>query len=204
MSTELDHIFLLVRDRRVAENLMQTAGLLTNYSRQHPGQGTTNVCACLDDMFIEFLWLDGSYISVESERIGLGERGRGNGSPIGVSWRGADPVVSDEYSAPFLPSGVTIPVAKASVDRSLPFVFKTPGGVPPIGRTDGLPGERQLPRFATLACCEVSLPNPQEAAPLLQWCDRIKIVTGPPGFRLAFTTPDGRRSPSTGLLSPFR
>ncbi|WP_081904725.1 VOC family protein [Palleronia rufa] len=203
MKTELDHIFLLVADRSTAERLMQTAGLVTNYSRQHPGQGTTNICACLDDMFVEFLWFDGSKISAESERIGLGDRGRGDGSPIGVSWRGAAPVACDAYSAPFLPAGVAIPVAQASLNRSLPFVFQTPGGVPPIDRTDGLPGERQRPRFGTLALCEISLPNPQEAASLLQWCERIELVKGQPGFRLVFVTPDGRSNQCTGFLSPI-
>ena len=188
---QLDHLFLFVANRERAEAMMAEAGLRVNYARAHPGQGTSNLCACLDDVFLELLWLDGSPVSAESERIGLGARGRGEGSPIGVSWRGGADVVTEPYAAPFLPPGVTIPVARASLDPALPFAFRTPGGALPIERTDGLPGERQRPDWATLARCEVTVPRPERAAAMLAPFERLSVVAGAPGLRATLRSPDG-------------
>jgi hypothetical protein len=184
MHAELDHIFLFVSNETTARKMMKAANLRVNYSRVHPGQGTRNLCACLDDVFLELLWLDGTEISAESERITLGARGRSVGSPIGVSWRGVGPFEENlSYAAPFLPNGLTIPVARASLDPELPFVFRTPGGTPPIQRTDGLVGERQTPELATLKVCVVSVPNPKIVMPLLSPFEKISVCKGLPGLR---------------------
>lgn len=178
MTIELDHIFLFVPSRSAAERMMEEAGLRVNYSRSHPGQGTTNLCACLDDVFLELLWLDGSAISEESERMTLGERGRGAGLPIGVSWRGDCPMKTDGYAAPFLPHGSSIPVARVSKDLSVPFVFESPGGVPPIRRDDGLVGERQRPLYETLRSCRIQLREPGQTRQLLAGFEKISVVEG--------------------------
>jgi hypothetical protein len=175
---ELDHIFLFVASEAVARSMMQKAGLRVNYSRSHPGQGTRNLCACLDDIFIELIWLDGTPISPESERVTLGARGRGEGSPLGVSWRGEAVPDCDIYSAPFLPVGRTIPFARASLDPMMPFIFQSPGGVRPIDRTDGLVGERQQPHLTTLSHCTISLPEPDRTAGLLASFDQIVVARG--------------------------
>ena len=60
---ELDHLFLFVSSEATARQMMDDAGLRVNYSLSHPGQGTRNLCACLDDVFLELIWLDGSPIS---------------------------------------------------------------------------------------------------------------------------------------------
>lgn len=192
IKAELDHLFLIVPNEAAAKSMMANANLRVNYSRVHPGQGTCNMCACLDDVFLELLWFDGSAINEEAERITLGARGRGEGCPIGISWRGASPFEDDEpYYAPFLPPGVSIPVARASLDRHLPFVFRTPGGTPPIERTKELVGDRQSPDLATLGQCTVSLPDPGAAQDLLAPFDRLTIEKGPPGFQLDLLRSDG-------------
>lgn len=175
---ELDHVFLFVGSRAVAEQMMDEAELRVNYSRSHPGQGTTNLCACLDDVFLELLWLDGTAISEESERVTLGERGRGNGMPIGIAWRGNCPLKTDRYMAPFLQHGKSIPVARASKDLSLPFVFESPGGEPPIRRADGLVGERQRPLYTTLQSCRIQLREPDQARQLLTGFEKISVEQG--------------------------
>jgi len=195
-TAELDHLFLIVPDEKTATNMMEDAGLRVNYRRVHPGQGTSNLCACLDDVFIELLWLDGSEISDETEAITLSSRARGEGSPIGISWRGSSPFESQKggttpYYAPFLPKGVHIPVATASLDPSLPFVFRTPGGAPPIKRTDGLVGERQVPELATLGCCEIMVPNADSVREFLTAFDRISVRSGEPAVRLTLLRGDG-------------
>ena len=175
---------------------MQGAGLKVNYRRIHPGQGTSNLCACLDDVFIELLWLDGSEISDETEAITLSSRARGKGSSIGVSWRGLSPFENQNggttpYFAPFLPAGVNIPVATASLVPSLPFVFRTPGGTPPIRRTDGLVGERQAPELATLGSCEIVVPNADPVRELLAPFDSISVRSGNSAIKLTLLRKDG-------------
>ncbi len=184
MGPELDHLFLFVADERTARKMMEEAGLAVNYSRRHPGQGTTNLCACLDDMFLELLWLDGSQMSAESERIGLGRRGRGEGSPIGIAWRGEAAIQTEPYAAPFLPEGVSIPVALASRDVAVPFVFQSPGGTRPIDRTDGLVGDRQRPELATLGRCTLSVPEFDATAALLAGFSGIDVRQGEPRIEI--------------------
>ncbi len=193
---ELDHVFLFVPDERRAKEMMASAGLRVNYARAHPGQGTRNLCACLDDVFLELLWLDGSDISPESERITLGVRGRGQGSPIGVAWRGDAGLSCEPYAAPFLPEGATIPVARASLDPDLPFVFRAPSlapdGTKPIDRTDGLAGIRQTPDLATLGPCELTVPDPGPVSALLAGFRRVSVREGAPGLHLTLLDGHGR------------
>jgi len=194
-TAELDHLFLVVPDEKTATTMMEDAGLRVNYRRVHPGQGTTNVCACLDDVFIELLWLDGSEISDATEAITLSSRARGKGSPIGISWRGLSPFENQiggttPYFAPFMPEGVSIPVATASLDPRLPFVFRTPGGTPPIKRADGLVGERQTPELATLGCCELVVPNADSVQELLAPFELISVRSGDPALKLTLLRPD--------------
>jgi len=199
---ELDHVFLFVPDERTALSMMESAGLRVNYSRRHPGQGTQNVCACLDDMFLELLWLDGSEISRESQRVGLGLRGRGHGSPIGVSWRGPTALECVPYAAPFLPNGLSISIARASLDSAMPFLFETPGGTPPIDMTDGLPGERQRPQFTRLGTCEIRVPNPAAVADLLGAFDRVVVTEGAPGLTVTLLDQNGRVADKVDWTAP--
>lgn len=160
---ELDHIFLFVKNKAKAAQMLQDAGLRVNYGRQHPGQGTSNLCACLDDMFIELIWADGTDISAESDRISLGARCRGEGAPLGISWRGISPKGCATYAAPFLPNGVSIPVLAESLSPAMPFIFQTPGGAPPIERDPDLVGNRQHPRLARMGTCTLWLQDRQAA-----------------------------------------
>lgn len=191
-TAELDHVFLFVPNELRAREMMASAGLRVNYTRIHKGQGTRNLCACLDDMFLELLWLDGSECAAETERITLAARGRGLGSPIGVSWRGACDLDCAAYAAPFLPPGSTIPVARASLDLSLPFVFRTPGGTRPIDRMGGLVGNRQSPHLAVLGHCEILAPNPEAVAQLLRPFGNITVREGEHGLNVTLLDSNGR------------
>lgn len=193
---ELDHIFVVVEDESQARSMMDQAGLRVNYSRVHPGQGTRNICACLDDVFIELLWADGSEISPATEQITLAQRFRGRGYPVGISWRGSSPFGSSnistiKYFAPFLPAGVSIPVMSDSLDLSLPFVFQTPGGTPPIERTDGLAGDRQSPNLCTLGKCKLYVPDAERVRKLMAPFEKIEVGEGPPSIRFELLGPEG-------------
>lgn len=188
---ELDHVFLFVKDEATAAEMMEQAGLRVNYGRAHPGQGTRNLCACLDDMYFELLWLDGSPISEATEDIGLGGRGRGDGSPIGLAWRGDVDVDCVAYAAPFLPPGLSIPVAKASLEKALPFVFQSPGGVPPINGDESLFGQRQRPTYGRLEEVLIGLPCALKLPEFIHSFERTRFVTGEPSIEAILSSPSG-------------
>lgn len=94
------------------------------------------------------------------------------------------------YFAPFLPEVVNIPVATASLDPSLPFLFRTPGGTPPIQRTDGLVGGRQAPELAILSHCELVVPNADCIREFLAPFDAIGVRSGDPALKLTLLRPD--------------
>lgn len=188
---ELDHIFLFVKDEATAREMMRRAGLRVNYSRTHAGQGTRNLCACLDDMYFELLWLDGSPIAGPSEDIGLGARGRGEGSPIGLAWRGEMDLECIPYAAPFLPPGMSIPVAKTSFDRAQPFVFQSPGGVAPINGDRDLVGQRQRPTYAGLKEVIIRLPTTNQLPVFMHSFDRVRFAVGEPSIEAELSAPSG-------------
>ena len=169
---------------------MASDGLRVNYSRSHPGQGTTNVCACLDDVFLELLWFDGTPIADETRRIGLAARAA-EGSRFGIAWRGEPAVQTRPYAAPFLAGRRSIPVWKGSEALDLPFIFGTPGGVPPIERTDGLPGERQRPELSTLGACILRHPNADPLRPIVDLIDGLEVERGTASLTMSLRRPDG-------------
>jgi hypothetical protein len=150
----------------------------------------------LDDIFLELLWFDGSDVSDATEQITLGARLRGDGAPIGISWRGLSEFEqcqggTVDYAAPFLPPDKAIPVAVQSLDLSMPFVFKTPGGVAPIDRVDGLVGERQSPELSTLGTCDIRVPNAEVVGPLLAPFQNISVSSGEPAMDVTLLRSDG-------------
>lgn len=188
---ELDHIFLFVEDEAIAREMMRQAGLRVNYSRTHPGQGTRNFCACLDDMYFELLWLDGSPIAGPSEDIGLGARGRGDGSPIGLAWRGEMELECIPYAAPFLPPDMRIPVAKTSLDKTLPFCFQSPCGVAPINGDRNLVGQRQRPSYARLKDVIIRQPSGNQPPAFMHSFDRVRFAVGEPSIEATLSAPSG-------------
>lgn len=189
---ELDHIFLFVPSKEHAIGMMARDGLSINYGRKHPGQGTENVCACLDDIFLELLWLDGTAISPESEAIGLGARGRGDALPLGIAWRGQAPFATTPYRPPYMPPDRPIPVATDSLDPAMPLVFASPEGTAPADRTDGLAGIRQTPGLATLGQCRLRIPRASAARPLLAPFGRFELEDGPIRLEMRLLSPDGK------------
>ena len=69
-------------------------------------------------------------------------------------------------------------MAQASDDLSLPFVFESPGGEPPVRRGDGLAGERQWPAYTTLLSCRIQMPEPGRTRQLLAGFEKISVDSG--------------------------
>ncbi|MEZ4445586.1 MAG: VOC family protein [Polyangiaceae bacterium] len=148
---ELDHVFLLVADEAEAERVAQAVGLRETYRRHHRGQGTQNLCCCLDDAFVELLWIadEAEARSPSIARTRLWERSRWRESmscPFGFAWRGeanTAGVATWRYTPPYLPDGMAIAIAEASDDPAMPLAFASPGREPPSAWLPSRRGELQ-------------------------------------------------------------
>ena len=150
---EIDHVFVFVAPGAPEAAALTKLGLAESFRRPHPGQGTANVCFCFDNAYLELLWIAdaGEAVSCALARSGLAARAgwRNTGaSPFGIALRSADPAAalpfpSWNYAAPFLPAGMTIPVATASDDPRQPLLFRSPGNARPDQWTEGRAGARQ-------------------------------------------------------------
>lgn len=150
---ELDHVFVMVRPGAPEAAALARAGLCESFRRDHPGQGTTNLCYCFDNAYLELLWLNNpaEALAPPAACLQLAARAdwqRTGASPFGIALRAAPdaalPFESWDYAAPFLPAGVTIPVAAASDDPRQPLLFRSPGSQRPDRWTDGRAGARQI------------------------------------------------------------
>lgn len=149
----LDHVFVFVEPGAPEAATLDEAGLRESFRRDHPGQGTTNVCYCFDNAYLELLWeTDRAEITspaIAPTRLAERAQWRDNGAcPFGIAVRtpSADaplPFQTWTWDPPFLPDGMVLPVATLSEDANQPFVFRSPGHTRPDAWTDGRAGRRQ-------------------------------------------------------------
>ena len=114
MTLELDHIFVHVQPAGPEAERLEALGLVESYRRTHPGQGTSNICYCFDNAFLELLWLidEAEALSPAIARTQLAERShwRASGaSPFGLALRRQ----SDETVLPFPTWGYRPPLPAA-------------------------------------------------------------------------------------------
>jgi Glyoxalase-like domain len=135
---EIDHIFMFIKPDGPQLDQLKSLGLVETYRRQHPGQGTANVCYAFDNMFIELLWLVDRDEALSSAilRTGLEARSRWKTAgtcPFGIAWRGGDDdaIATWDFAPPYLPKGVTIDVAIDGDDPRQPMMFTFPGSSAP-------------------------------------------------------------------------
>ena len=207
MTLALDHLFLFVEADGPAPALLEAAGLTESYRRRHPGQGTSNICYCFDNAFLELLWLvdEAEARSPAVARTQLADRARWRenaASPLGIALRGYGPQAplpfeTWEYHTPFRPGGRKIlPIAAFSDDLVQPLVFGSPGDL----RPDQWPEERQSVRQSALGLREIETVDvvmPDTVAPaeeLQALADQgiLKITSGPAqGAILTLSRDDG-------------
>ena len=154
---ELDHIFLALDPRSEEGTELVRRGLEPSYRRDHPGQGTQNLCFCFDNAYLELLWTrDKAELAANAlvrsklpDRMAWPAKGV---CPFGIAIRPVQgqaelpelPFKSWAYRPSYLPQGTAIQVATMSDDARLPFLFHVPGSKPPAEWPDGLAGTRQL------------------------------------------------------------
>lgn len=146
----LCHIFVFVEPDAPEAELLNGLGLRESCRRDHPGQGTANVCYCFDNAYLELLWVTDrkAITSPVVARTGLAERAnwRETGSnPFGIALRGNTVAhfPTWDYQPAYLPEGMSIPVALSSDDPTQPILFTSPGNARPDQWPDGRAGDRQ-------------------------------------------------------------
>ncbi len=151
----LDHIFLFATPEEPEATALADLGLVESFRRDHPGQGTGNLCYCFDNAYLELLRLtdEAEARAPGVSRLHLAERARWRDSgacPFGIALRGAPslpfpalPFPSWDYRPAYLPEGKSIPIAVFSDDAAQPLVFLSPGDRRPDQWDDGRAGARQ-------------------------------------------------------------
>lgn len=163
---QLDHIFCFIEPEGPQIAALESAGLKVTYRRTHPGQGTANACFVFENAFVELLWCtsESEARSPAMARTRLWERSlwRSHATcPFGIAWRGqAEGIETWDYTPPYLPPGMAIPVATDSDDPCLPMLFQSPGNAAPTAwppeRHGGFQQEGGWTRIAGL---ELTLPE---------------------------------------------
>ena len=135
MSYQIDHVFVLTTAHLAAAQGLQEAGFAVALRRDHPGQGTANVCIHMENGYVELLWVDrrDEVVSPLTRPTGLDERSRWtetSASPIGIALRGpadaAPPFPCRSYRPKFLPGDTEILIADEPVEQGAPLVFLLP------------------------------------------------------------------------------
>lgn len=187
-------------------------GLVETFRRAHPGQGTANRCHMFGDAYLELLWeTDRADITGPAvARTGLAQRARWRDTgacPFGLcvtpsrSGGAAAPFPTWDYTPPFLPAGMAIPVATLSDDIRQPFVFlPPPAGQPAVawqpglGRIAALTLEHPPTIHPAPALRALSLEPPLRLAEGAGW--RLLLSVEDPGGGLRrLSLPDGRWVP---------
>lgn len=165
----LDHLFICVDDASAAQEALVAFGLQFGLHSFHPGQGTANSCAFFDNVYLELLWPhDDRELQSETVRpLALWERlhwRQSGASPFGVAFRGnGDAVKTWHYDAPFLPSGIGLPIVTPQRMPNEPLIFLIPDNSPTrLASAMEHRGKRRTITGVTLSGPNVS-PNPFRA-----------------------------------------
>ncbi len=198
----LCHVFVAVPPEGGAlVETLDTLGLRESFRREHPGQGTANLCYCFDNAYLELLW-ETDATALRSPVVaptGLAERLRWRdtgANPFGIAVRTvpADdppPFATWPYRPPYLPEGMSIPVAEDSHNPKRPLVFRSPGNQRPDAWPDGRAGSRQaLSGLREIIGLTLELPAdvpPGPALEALAHAGLLTLATVPAGGEPAMT-----------------
>ncbi|MEH6632526.1 MAG: VOC family protein [Halopseudomonas aestusnigri] len=203
---EIDHIFVFVDPVQNQDpfeaHLLQEAGFIESYRRDHPGQGTTNICYCFDNAYLELLWVNDEQAIrsnvISNTRLAERSQWKNNGSsPFGIALRPELPFETWNYQPPYLPPEMTIPVACSSLDPMQPFIFQSPGGKRPDAWNPYKSIKKQDPeKFREIAHIELNTPVNTPHAADLTALNKIGLITlsqDTPhhALRLSLTNPIG-------------
>lgn len=208
---DLCHLFVFTHPGAPEAAALDRQGLTPTYRRRHPGQGTANLCYCFDNAYLELLWVEdqAELASCALSRCGWAERTdwRNSGAnPFGIGVRTpVPPFPAWDYRPGYLPPGLSVPVATASDDPAVPFLFGSPGSLRPDQWPNDRSGNRQTSgkykeiQSVDLFVTEKILSHPDFWQ--LQQNDLLTLKTASsPRLILTLSRPDG--TPSRRLCLP--
>lgn len=220
MSTfELDHLFIASQPGAPEIEKVLALGVIEGTRNVHPGQGTANRRIFFHNAMLEFLWLTDPVEarSVPIAPTHLAERcdpERRDVCPFGICIRatGANPANLPfdtwAYRPPYLPAGISIPVATNAGVLHEPFIFAISFG----GRPDAFAADRRQPIDHPAGLREItkvtlSLPHIGTFSPALRYLVDSGIVDIVPGAKAAlaleFDHAAARRSASFAPRLPL-
>lgn len=176
---ELDHLFITTPPNAPGIDEVLSIGLIEGSGNVHPGQGTANQRIFFRNTMLEFLWLTSAEeaLSPPIRRTHLRERCDPNhpACPFGLCFRATAeqpdklPFETWPFRPPYLPEGVSIPVATNSNVLHEPMVFYLPFG----GRPDAKSPEKQEPLDHPAGLREITglrllMPLPEPLSPTMQ------------------------------------
>lgn len=139
----VDHVFVFCERAAPEQRHLAAHGLAVGVRREHPGQGTKNVCFGFADAYLELLWLDDEAAARDPmvKPLGLHERARWRelpASPFGICLRptgaaGAPAFVGWPYRPGYLPPGMQIDMACNSGVIGEPLLFAVDRPFQPFG-----------------------------------------------------------------------
>lgn len=184
---EIDHLFLFIDPGGPQIAALERTGLVETYRRQHPGQGTANVCYCFDNLYLELLWVTDQQAvrSPPIRRTGLYERSRwavDDTCPFGIAWRETPGgtrfgLPTWDFIPPYLPAGMTIPVSTDSDDPHQPFMFRSPGTSAPADWPADRRGDLQSRAgLGAVECITLAMPTSVPIAPGLRHLQERTIL----------------------------
>ena len=189
MWLELDHLFICVqRDAPEAERLAWF-GLLEGRRRKHKGQGTANVCFFFRNAMLELIWVcDEEEVRSPLVRpTRLWERWRWRETaccPFGVCFRPAGesrqplPFSTWAYKPPYIPEGMSIPIATNSERCHEPLIFvSTPGRRPDRFPEGQRPPLEHAVGYQEITDVRVVLPLRDSLSPELRKIQELGLIS---------------------------
>ena len=179
MPVELDHLFILTNIGAPEAERLLDFGLTEGSSNRHPGQGTANRRFFFGNFMLELLWVcdreEARSPAIRPTHLWERWRDRDLGAcPFGLALRydsdlDSPPFTYWNFQPPYLPEGLSIPVANNAAILTEPFLFSISFGHHPRD----LPASRQEPRQHTAGFHELTrlclhLPLEKPASPALR------------------------------------
>ena len=195
MKIELDHLFVLVESEGKVADLLITLGMKESFSRDHPGQGTSNRRFELSNGMFEFLWVRDSDEADNGpgRNLNLVNRSRrSDASPFGIILNSKDkserglPFKGWTYQPDYFKPPMAFHVGDNSGNVLEPLCIYMPFMSPP-DRT------AEVGAFKSLSNIKITTPsNPlSEVIHVVNFADRVSVVSG--GQHLIEVTLDGNR-----------
>ncbi|NIP81832.1 MAG: hypothetical protein GWM90_22470, partial [Gemmatimonadetes bacterium] len=178
---EIDHLFIAVSRGAPELEPLQELGFHEGPPNVHPGQGTACRRVFFENVYLELIWLEdraeASAPAIAPTGLAARAAGEEGASRLGVALRprpGVEPdppIPTWPYAPPYLPDGLSIPVAESSRVVSEPLLFFMPWER--RWTAPRLPHPNGARRVTDVT---IRVPAATDPSPALAWLERSGLV----------------------------